>query len=130
MKFLFFLPLVLYSIAIFYMSNQPGDSLPSVVFGRDKFLHAIAYFVYCLNVQFALIGYFDKISRKKVLLYSLLISVIYGLSDEFHQFFVPGRDSSPGDILANIVGALMGLTLVNFMIKKIRKFKKGKEIEK
>lgn len=40
---------------------------------------------------------------------SLLITVGYGLLDEFHQSFVPGRYASLTDLLLNLTGALVGV---------------------
>ena len=38
------------------------------------------------------------------------ICLLYGISDEFHQSFVPGRDSSSVDVLADISGAAAALS--------------------
>jgi len=43
-------------------------------------------------------------------LYMVLIvifSTLYGMSDEWHQSFVPGRDASAWDVLADTLGALI-----------------------
>jgi VanZ family protein len=37
-----------------------------------------------------------------------LAAVLYGLSDEVHQSFIPGRDASVGDVVADALGALLG----------------------
>ena len=37
-----------------------------------------------------------------------LLAVLYGLGDEVHQSFVPGRDASVGDVVADAAGALLG----------------------
>lgn len=36
----------------------------------------------------------------------MLIGAIYGLSDEWHQSFVPGRDCSVYDVAADALGVL------------------------
>ena len=36
---------------------------------------------------------------------SLLIAGLYGVSDEVHQHFVPGRSASAWDALADVLGA-------------------------
>jgi VanZ family protein len=38
----------------------------------------------------------------------LVISLIYGVSDEFHQMFVPGRYASLTDLLLNLTGVIFG----------------------
>ena len=41
-----------------------------------------------------------------------LVVTAYGISDEFHQGFVPGRDASTLDALANFIGGLGAATSV------------------
>ena len=44
------------------------------------------------------------------LLGAFVIAVLYGVSDEFHQSFVPGRTPDAADVLADAVGAALALT--------------------
>src|SRR5437762_1615490 len=45
---------------------------------------------------------------------SLLLAMIYALSDEFHQSFVPSRTASIYDSLIDSVGALIALSIIWF----------------
>ena len=45
---------------------------------------------------------------------ALLLSSIYGLSDELHQYFVVGRYSDIFDWAADTIGAALILILMNF----------------
>lgn len=38
----------------------------------------------------------------------LLVGALYGLSDEWHQMFVPGRFADPRDWIADLVGLVLG----------------------
>jgi VanZ family protein len=40
-----------------------------------------------------------------------LAAGIFAASDEFHQSFVPSRTASPIDVMIDIIGALIGLTI-------------------
>ena len=40
-----------------------------------------------------------------------VMALAYGLSDELHQAYVPGRQSSFYDVLADGAGALLGAAL-------------------
>ena len=58
---------------------------------------------------------------KKTGILSFLFSVIYALSDEFHQSFVLGRDGNIVDVLIDSSGALVGILvscIVYFLIMK------------
>jgi len=44
-------------------------------------------------------------------LWIFLLVALFGLSDEWHQSFVPGRDASVSDWLADLAGAALGLAL-------------------
>jgi VanZ family protein len=43
---------------------------------------------------------------------ALIVVVVYSLSDEFHQSFVPSRGASLHDSLIDSIGGLLGLTVV------------------
>lgn len=42
---------------------------------------------------------------------ALALTMLYALSDEFHQSFVPGRCMDPWDLLLDGIGAALGLGL-------------------
>ena len=37
-----------------------------------------------------------------------LLAIVYGVSDEWHQSFVPERSADAADVLADAIGALVG----------------------
>ncbi len=39
---------------------------------------------------------------------SILIATFYGVTDEIHQFFVPGRTADVYDVLSDFIGASIG----------------------
>jgi VanZ family protein len=39
---------------------------------------------------------------------AILISSLYGVSDEYHQLFVPGRNFDRLDIIADAIGSVLG----------------------
>jgi len=44
---------------------------------------------------------------------SIVSASLYGISDEIHQYFVPYRDASIFDVIANCFGAICGVYLYN-----------------
>ena len=56
---------------------------------------------------------------------AIIICIIYAVSDEVHQVFVPGRSPQIYDILIDVFGCLSGIILFNMFIK----IKKNKKFE-
>lgn len=46
---------------------------------------------------------------------SILAVLIYAVSDEFHQSFVPGRNASPIDVGIDTVGAILGVIALRYI---------------
>ncbi len=106
LKFIRFLPMLIMMTAIFIMSSQTGDSinLPDIV-NIDKFYHAIEYGTLGASVLFALHPTRRSLQPATIAGLTILFCAAYGASDEFHQLFVPLRDASLADIMADISGA-------------------------
>jgi VanZ family protein len=59
-----------------------------------------------------------KHNFKLVLILSVFLSALYGISDEIHQSFVPFRTADPMDVVADILGSIAGVYLYqNFATK-------------
>lgn len=95
--------LVCVIIGITVLSLMPPKS--GIELGEhDKINHFIAYTVFSLNA-----GMLSANLRKHLLFLPLLI--LYGLLMEFCQGFVPGREPSLLDALANTTGVAIGFVL-------------------
>lgn len=108
LKTLLKLPAPLIIIAIWYLSSQSTVPLPKGIFGVDKIAHFIAYGA----LSFALSLWFSREEWRanpwKVAFTVITIASLYGAVDEFHQSFVPGRDMSAWDLMADTIGAGIG----------------------
>ncbi|WJW75216.1 VanZ family protein [Thiohalobacter sp. IOR34] len=93
-------------IVLYQLSAQSSVSMPLDFPGEDKLYHAIAYGLLGALYLFSLAPHRTGFSRRQALLAALL-AVLYGLSDEWHQGFVPGRVTDPLDVLADASGALL-----------------------
>lgn len=105
-------PVCAYAGLIFYLSSQshPEDQLPSFIgLFSDKILHAVEYAMLGgLFYRAFRWGTNDAVKPWAGLL-AVAAASLYGLSDEIHQAFVPNRESSGLDWLADSVGALVGV---------------------
>ena len=127
LKYPFFryIPSILGMALLFKSSATSGSDISFLVPPMDKILHGLAYA--CLGFSFSLWFKPDFWKNKtiKAFFFSVLFTAIYGISDELHQSFVPGRDASVGDFLADTVGGFAGTSVYFFILKKFY-FRKNK----
>ncbi|OQK17950.1 hypothetical protein AU255_08845 [Methyloprofundus sedimenti] len=104
-KALVYAQLILYCVLIYWLSDQSTLPAPLLFQHQDKVIHAGAYFV---MAAFVLRAFRHVISSLPLLLISSLIFCsVYGMLDEWHQSFVPGRMSDVNDWLADSMGAFI-----------------------
>jgi VanZ family protein len=105
----YWLPLIGCALFIFTMSGSehPMD-LPDFSHA-DKFLHAGAYGLLGILFYRAYRSRWPNASGWAMANASLVSAALYGLSDEIHQYFVPGRSADPWDWLADTIGAMLGV---------------------
>jgi VanZ family protein len=91
---------------IFVSSSIPSDRLPPVaILGFDKLVHFGIYFVLCWLVHRSMrTQRSSPFASRFSLVLSILLTVLYGASDEFHQSLVPGRDSNVYDLISKAIG--------------------------
>lgn len=101
------------AVAIFILSGQSKLPIPEAVsfHGLDKLLHVCVFgvFAFSLSYWFSV----DKWLRKplKYCVFVCCIVACYGIFDEIHQIFVPCRDASVYDWLADCTGAVLAMLL-------------------
>ena len=93
---------------LYYLSDQPRLRLPQVVLSSDTLAHVAAYAVLGWLWTVALRETWEGCSSLAVMFFTLLFTLGYGLSDEWHQSFVPGRVSSAADVVADVIGGGLG----------------------
>ena len=96
---------------IFYLSSLQDMDISRFPENFDKVVHTGIY----IPLSFLLYLSFRKSGvRRYVFFMAFIFAVGYGISDEIHQSFVPGRDAAPGDVLADTFGAFIGSLAANF----------------
>ena len=101
------LPAVLCAAAIFLLSSQP--TLPSTGNVTDKQAHALAYGSLAFLCLMGLTRWQWRRIAGTAVLTAFVLAVLYGISDEIHQMFVPGRTSELADVLADATGAAIAV---------------------
>lgn len=111
-------PVLIYCGIIVYLSSQshPSQHLPSFLFGMsDKLLHAMEYGILGILLYRA----FHQTTRAVgSIILSIICVVIFGISDEIHQWFVPNRQADTWDLLADTLGATFFILTWAFITKK------------
>ena len=90
-----------------------------------KSAHFIGYMILGILAS-GLILQYENINKKYPL--AFLICVIYAISDEIHQLFVPGRAGQVRDVLIDSAGSFLGIILVMAFVKILIKFNKKHKI--
>ncbi len=112
---IFWMLTVSYMGLIFFLSSLQGFSLLGLPENSDKFIHMVAYMPLGFLFYMSLIksGF-----RRYGFALAMFLTVLYGVTDEFHQAFVPGRYATIGDIMADSIGALLGCLGASFIKKR------------
>ncbi len=118
---------------IFLLSSQPASNLEETqelfdfLPAADFVAHVFLYFVLAALVHASLRMYLPK--RKNLLaLDTVIFCLLYGVSDEFHQAFVPGRTASATDLAGDVLGAVLAVTLW-LAFDRVRKHRQGADAE-
>ncbi len=100
------LPPVVYMVLIFHFSAESNPMPEVTAHVWDKLLHTIEYSGLALLFARALTG--EGLTWLAAIVLATLLTSIYGVTDEYHQLFVPLRDSSVSDWMADTLGATVG----------------------
>lgn len=104
---------------IFLVSQMPSDSLPDFDSMQTYFEMAGHLLIYAMLTQAFLFGLNNR--DLKSLFTAGLLAMLYGVSDEIHQSFVPGRVASIADLGVDLVGILLSLVAARFYRGRVEK---------
>ena len=109
-KILDFTFLIFYCLFLYWLSDQSTLPAPLWFDYQDKLYHAGAYSLMGLLAWRS----FKHLVSSPIILAMLSIAFcsLYGLSDEWHQSFVVGRDSDSADWVADTSGSVLAILLL------------------
>lgn len=81
-------------------------------------IRKLAHYTEYLILGFLTINMLNKNDISKKYLISILICLIYAISDEIHQLFTPGRACQIKDILIDSIGSITGIYLYKLISKR------------
>lgn len=106
--FRFWLPVYLYAGVIFLFSSWAVPPQPPPLLHVDKLIHIAEYAILAYLLARAARNSSSARLSMHFRAFAVCVAALYGLSDEFHQYFVPGRGADGFDVLADAIGALIG----------------------
>lgn len=110
------IPAIVYALLIFGLSSIPKSRMPEMAFWNfDKLIHIVEYAVFALFLMLAFRSSNNAKITAAARYWSLVSGVLYGMLDEFHQIFVPGRTASVFDLGADALGICLGIWLFNHL---------------
>lgn len=93
----------------FWITQKKGIGFETTIY------HFYAFFFLSLFLLISLIK--GNKNNKKLILSSIIISIVYAITDEIHQLFVPGRTFALYDILIDSAGVLLaGYLYLSFLL--------------
>lgn len=92
---------------------QLAELVDKINAAAREFMHAVVYFVLGIFAQLTMLS----IRKEKALsgFVTFIFCVIYGITDEIHQLFVPGRAFQVSDLFMDAAGAAAAVLLVLFL---------------
>lgn len=145
--------LVFLMLIIYYLSNQPvGESRDltkkTLIIAADfidrfipierfktkgivtKFRKSAHYFLYLAMALIVMFGLKSiGMKGKKRIITTLLVCMVFAISDEIHQLFVEGRGAEIGDVVIDTLGALSGIVIYQ-AFASFRKRRRAKQTDK
>jgi VanZ family protein len=97
-------------VIVFWLSSM--SEVPGAHYFWDKLLHTVGYAGLGILALRAFHGGFEP-PRVTPTFYAALTVVLWGVSDEFHQSFVPGRNASALDVVADTCGFVLAVVLLS-----------------
>ncbi|MEE9591067.1 MAG: VanZ family protein [Thermodesulfobacteriota bacterium] len=105
------LTLIAYMSLIFILSSRTTPDILPETLNIDKIIHIAAFGILSALWVRAIESRWTEMDNKRLFITAVILTSLYGISDEVHQSFVPGRISGAYDIVADIIGALLGARL-------------------
>lgn len=112
-------PALVWMAFIFFLSHQPGSRVSTALPFFQKLFpamnsfnngHFVLYFILALTIYWGL-GPQRQNLRGKLL--TVAACLLYGISDEVHQYFIEGRASEVSDVRNDTIGAALAMLVLS-----------------
>lgn len=111
---------------IFILSSRQRISIADTYtenFVIFKTLHILEYGLLYLLIFRAMFKTFSKTVAVQTLFFvSICIAILYGVSDEIHQTFVPTRQGAIRDVFIDTIGILLAFSYTKKYLNNFKRF--------
>lgn len=103
-------------LLVFVLSSVPGRDLPAMPAENfDKLVHAAVYGVLGALCLLAVLATW-RLRAAVAATLAVGLATIYGISDELHQLLTPGRSCDIHDVMADLVGSVIGVAALSLLV--------------
>lgn len=112
-------------IARFLIKQLPIEETQQSLKKAESIIRKMAHFSIYTLLGFLLMFFINTypIKVKEKILISLLVGILYAISDEIHQKFVPGRSCQITDVMIDSLGVTLGIFLLLMLLEIHKKIK-------
>ncbi len=107
----------LYAAVIYYLSSRTWGGTSLFPFA-DKVIHVCIYAGLGWLCAWSLVGS-SRLRLREILFFAMAITALYGISDEVHQWFVPGRECDVWDGISDVIGGALGAGMYLLAYRRI-----------
>lgn len=122
----YWVPAFIWMAFIFSLSNRQRINFADTYaqnFAIFKTLHVIEYVtLYLLLFRAYFQTFTKKMADNKIFLLAVGTAILYSVSDEFHQTFVPTREGAIRDVFIDTIGILIAFSYTKTYLSKLRKY--------
>ena len=123
-----YISLIFWLAAIYYLSNNSLREFVIITDWWEFIIRKLAHlfeFAVLTYLIFRILGQTEKRHVNWNLFWSFIFTVIYAISDEYHQSFIASRTGTYRDVIIDSVGSLVAIWLIylNWHHQKIKNLK-------
>ena len=122
-KYFLWGPVILWMGFIFCLSSVPGNEIPDLhIPNFHPLVHFVEYSVLTILLLRAFKGEYPDINAFRQIVSTILVVIIFAVTDEWHQTFVAGRSGKLPDAVTDTVYSIIAML---FYFKVIIKRRQG-----
>lgn len=123
----YWLPAAVWMTLIFYLSSRQRIALSQEYFLNFFIFKSLHVIEYALLYFFIFRGFYLSIHKTphplvKIPKYAFFLSLLYAISDEIHQSFVPTREGKFRDVVIDTLGIVIMYTFLKSRLPLIKKY--------